>query len=394
MPLRHRVSSLQLDTDDRIIDVVDVDHPFVRYRLHRVPTMALWYTLFIKVPTIEGIQTTLNAMGLLSALVLTICAVLPFAYSHDDYQQAIERWNSTTWISTDGKTLYLPDDPRRATLPYADKYRSFHERWATAFTMLSISLVLVVVLSAAISQASFREPHTRKVEPAAVVRWWAFMRWVLMYSFVTLVIGILQTCLTINSQLLLFLPRAPGPYPLGYGPMDMLTGQNVGVDDPNTSYSTNVRATTHHPRRLGSQPWRLTLVRAAVFACLPGPALRGHLAHGLRLPRAHRQRVGGVRAAISTRFARRRGQAEACSRPKRLDIMTFSMGIYLCCILRAHVVFTSEYLAAHSKTRDSKIEVPLGRAQGVRPGRLRQPEKRLHSQKNTVISGSEDLTVC
>ena len=257
MPLLHRkprarsgqVSSLQLDADDRIIDVIDVDHPFVRYRLHRVPTMALWYTLFIKVPTIEGIQTTLNAMGLLSALVLTICAVLPFAYGHDDYQQAIERWNSTTWISTDGKTLYLPDDPRRATLPYADKYRSFHERWATAFTMLSISLVLVVVLSAAISQATFREPHTRKVEPGTLVRWWALIRWVLMYSFVTLVIGIIQTCLTINSQLLLFLPRAPGPYPLGYGPLDMLTGSNAGVDDPNTSYSTNVRAPTRPPAR-------------------------------------------------------------------------------------------------------------------------------------------------
>ena len=151
-------------------------------------------------------------MGLLSALVLTICAALSFAYDHDDYQQAIERWNSTAWISTDGKTLYLPDDPRRATLPYADKYCSFHERWATAFTMLSISLVLVVVLSAAISQASFREPQARKLEPATLVRWWAFMRWVLMCSFVTLVIGIIQTCLTINSQLLLFLPRAPGPY--------------------------------------------------------------------------------------------------------------------------------------------------------------------------------------
>ena len=146
-------------------------------------------------------------MGLLSALVLTICAALSFAYDHDDYQQAIERWNSTAWISTDGKTLYLPDDPRRATLPYADKYCSFHERWATAFTMLSISLVLVVVLSAAISQASFREPQARKLEPATLVRWWAFMRF-LMYSFVTLVIGIIQTCLTINSQLLLFLPRA------------------------------------------------------------------------------------------------------------------------------------------------------------------------------------------
>ena len=48
-----QVSTLQLDADDRIIDVIDVDHPFVRYRLHQVPTMALWYTLFIKVPTIE-----------------------------------------------------------------------------------------------------------------------------------------------------------------------------------------------------------------------------------------------------------------------------------------------------------------------------------------------------
>ena len=86
MPLLHRkprarsgqVSSLQLDADDRIIDVIDVDHPFVRYRLHRVPTMALWYTLFIKVPTIEGIQTTLNAMGgpAVGVLVLTydLCA--------------------------------------------------------------------------------------------------------------------------------------------------------------------------------------------------------------------------------------------------------------------------------------------------------------------------------
>lgn len=173
----------------------------------------------------------------------------PFACDHDDYQQAIERWNSTAWISTDGKTLYLPDDPRRATLPYADKYCSFHERWATAFTILSISLVLVVVLSAAISQASFREPQARKLEPATLVRWWAFMRWVLMCSVVTLVIGIIQTCLTIDSQLLLFLPRAPGPYPLGYayGPLDMLTGQNTGVEDPNTSYSTNVRATSVPP---------------------------------------------------------------------------------------------------------------------------------------------------
>ena len=188
-------------------------------------------------------------MGLLSALVLTICAALSFAYDHDDYQQAIERWNSTAWISTDGKTLYLPDDPRRATLPYADKYCSFHERWATAFTMLSISLVLVVVLSAAISQASFREPQARKLEPATLVRWWAFMRF-LMYSFVTLVIGIIQTCLTINSQLLLFLPACRArlwslPFRLRAA-LDMLTGQNTGVDDPNTFYSTNVRATTSH----------------------------------------------------------------------------------------------------------------------------------------------------
>ena len=49
-----QLSSLQLDADD---------HPFVRYRLHQVPTMALWYTLFIKVPTIEGIQTTLKRNG-------------------------------------------------------------------------------------------------------------------------------------------------------------------------------------------------------------------------------------------------------------------------------------------------------------------------------------------
>ena len=41
--------------------------------------MALWYTPFIKVPTIEGIQTTLKSNeSAVRALVLTICAVLPF----------------------------------------------------------------------------------------------------------------------------------------------------------------------------------------------------------------------------------------------------------------------------------------------------------------------------
>ena len=76
-----QVSTLQLDAEDRIIDVIDVDHPF---RCGTGCTAGagdgtLVHTPFIKVPTIEGIQTTLKRNGpAVRALVLTICAVLPF----------------------------------------------------------------------------------------------------------------------------------------------------------------------------------------------------------------------------------------------------------------------------------------------------------------------------
>ena len=42
-------------------------------------------------PTLEQIKETLNLLGLVSALVLTMVAPLPYGYSYDDYNAAITR---------------------------------------------------------------------------------------------------------------------------------------------------------------------------------------------------------------------------------------------------------------------------------------------------------------
>ena len=100
-------STIRATEEDAILDVINVDTPAVRYKLHWIPGVSILYSLCIKCPSPAGLQNSLNAEGLLGALMLTINAVLPFAYTHEDYEQAIARWNNTAVVTTDG-TVYPP----------------------------------------------------------------------------------------------------------------------------------------------------------------------------------------------------------------------------------------------------------------------------------------------
>ena len=226
-PLRTAGGTIRATEEDLILDVNVVDTPAVRYRLHWIPGVSLLYSLFVKCPSPAGLQNSLNGMGLLSALMLTIDAVLPFAYNHDDYTQAIARWNNSALIDTDG-TLYPPGDARRETLPHANKYEDFVNRWSAGFTMLSISVILAVLLSAALSHTTFRTSRNKRLDPEAMVRWWSFMRPVYAYMFLMLILGTVYTCFSIHSLLMLFLPKPAGkPYPLGYNPWSILGGNDI-----------------------------------------------------------------------------------------------------------------------------------------------------------------------
>ena len=217
-------STIRATEEDMILDVIDVDSRFVRFRLHWIPGVSCLYAFFIKCPSPAGLQNSLNAEGLLGALMLTINTVLPFAYGHDDYVQAIERWNNTALIDIDG-TLYPPGDPRRTTLQHADKYEDFVNRWSAGFTMLSISVTLAVLLTGTLSHTTFRSASSMRLDPAAMVRWWAWIRPIYAYMFLMLIFGTIYTCFSIHSLLILFLPKPPGPYPLRYDAWEVI-GRN------------------------------------------------------------------------------------------------------------------------------------------------------------------------
>lgn len=210
-----------------ILDVINVDTPLVQYRLHWIPGVAFLYSTFVKCPSSSGLQNSLNSQGLLSALMFTINAVLPFAYGHDDYEKAIARWNNSALIDVDG-TLYPSGDPRRETLPHANKYEDFVNRWSSGFTMLAISVILAVMLTGALSHTSFRTARNTRLDPAAMVRWWAWVRPIYAYMFLMLILGTVYTCFAIHSLLMLFLPKPLGqPYPLRYDAWEIIGGNAI-----------------------------------------------------------------------------------------------------------------------------------------------------------------------
>lgn len=227
-------STVRAEGEDVLLDVMDTEHPCVSTNLHRVPFFALVYVLFVKTPSPTGLQLSLNAIGLLSALSLTIVGVMPFTRSHADYEEAIQRWNDTTLI--DGDTLYPPGDPRRASLPYADPYLLYHQRWGQAFAFLTVSLILAVVLTTSLSHASFRNARTYELDPKALFRFWMWVRPIYTYCVFSLVWGIIMTCLATNNMLRLFLPATP-PFRARNGLWDLVQDHR---EENDAAYSLNL----------------------------------------------------------------------------------------------------------------------------------------------------------
>ena len=64
----------------------------------KVPILNVMRDLFFDVPpTPDQLRDTLNIIGLTSALVLSFVAPLAFSYTHDDYTDAIDRLNNSTY---------------------------------------------------------------------------------------------------------------------------------------------------------------------------------------------------------------------------------------------------------------------------------------------------------
>ena len=175
--------------------------------IDRVPVLNfLWDVFFDIPPTPEQLVGTLNLMGLVSALLLSIIGGMPFAYGHDDYIAGIARMNNSTFL--DWRT---GETHAAGTHNVGDHvYQAFTRNFAFGYVALASGLIMVIVIYLFMAHTSFRGPDGR-MNTAMLVEWWKYARYVTFFCIVITVLGIVLAYICVTDLLRLMLPAVERP---------------------------------------------------------------------------------------------------------------------------------------------------------------------------------------
>ena len=203
--------------------------------VHLFPVVNVLYDVFFDAPALpDQVKDSLNVIGLVSSLMLSIVVGLVFSFGFDDWVDAVVRLsiqdrNLDPYLrSEDG----FDENSMNATITsslgygklgrawernvavslkhgdldgYADPYM-YSVRWyAKAVSELGASIILVVILYVILANSNFSD-STGQFSFVQYERWWAWCRWIFVASQVTVALGVVDFLILIPNVLSLMMP--------------------------------------------------------------------------------------------------------------------------------------------------------------------------------------------
>ena len=189
---------------------------------HYVPVINVLYdTMYDIPPTIDQLKETLNLMGLVSALMITMVQPLPFSYSYDDWEAAIARSGGDT----------------------TDYYR-FQSLALFSFYALGVAMISSVIMLVAIGHTAFRGPDGQHSH-WMLANWWSLFRIGFTIDFLMLSFGFMIFFLANGKLVGIMLPHH-NDAAVNATEKDRLSGTNtagvagcVGVGSFGTDFGVN-----------------------------------------------------------------------------------------------------------------------------------------------------------
>jgi hypothetical protein len=151
--------------------------------IYYIPFVNVFYDMvFDSVPTQEELNKMLDTLGLVSALLLSIVISMAFSVDFEEMDKARLRFDNVT-------------------SPY-NAAASFEDILLEIATVLSISTyflvgALSIVVLLIVSSSSGMESNGGNVEHRKI--WWGWVRWVVLYSFASTLLGSIFALYSFNS---------------------------------------------------------------------------------------------------------------------------------------------------------------------------------------------------
>ena len=156
--------------------------------LQLIPVVNILYDAILDTapPSYDLLRESLNSMGLLSALLLTVAGAMPMSLDYDELDAVRARFNCS-----DPASIY-PSCTDFALL-WNGKYliTRLSAGCTNAFILLASSLcttILLLILATVTIDIEVASTH-----PEKYLAWWRWMRWVFLWQFVTLTAGAVYT---------------------------------------------------------------------------------------------------------------------------------------------------------------------------------------------------------
>ena len=203
--------------------------------VHLFPIVNVLYDVFFDAPALpDQVKDTLNVIGLVSSLMLSIVVGFLMSFGFDDWVDAIARFsiqdrkldpylrtedgfdensmNATITSSLgygDLGKVWGKDEPvsfKFGNLDgYADPYMYSVRRYAKAVSELGASIILVVVLYIILANSNFSD-STGRFSFVQYERWWTWCRWIFVASQVLATLGVFDFLVLIPNILSLMMP--------------------------------------------------------------------------------------------------------------------------------------------------------------------------------------------
>lgn len=147
----------------------------------------LYELLFDEPPTFEMLEKTMNMIGLVDALMLTIVISIPMSFEYDEVLSIDEKFSPAGDFSA-----YWADLPEHE-IPNSHRLQYWFSNAINYLSMAFISVFITYTVSA----NTFRP----NADPAEAIeemrRWWIFGRWALLTQILLTMLGFLTTYTTV-----------------------------------------------------------------------------------------------------------------------------------------------------------------------------------------------------
>ena len=167
------------------------ERTFYQKLLEEMPVINIIYDLlFDDPPGLDQIKDSLNTVGVLSALVLSVALTVPGSYDYDTLDAFVERFADGGVYNDAG--CDASEGERRLGLLITDTVNSISFSGATIFM---VTMFYISICSSQMSELS-----------SEYISWWYYVRWLLFAAFVSTFTSVLYIFLMLKDVIIVAFP--------------------------------------------------------------------------------------------------------------------------------------------------------------------------------------------